>query len=289
MRDGPPSGSPSEPDVDLLDAALGGPDMAGAAWERFAGRVDIRTLEAPSAVLLPTVYHNLRRYSPRVIMTPKLKGIARHTFSRNLMRMRETARIAGDLTGTGVEPSLVDDAVLTGACYPSPGARGIGPVSLCVPVSQSAGALDRLAAEGWEIVTDKRVKTLDLQRRLLHRPGDRLRIWMEWYESVDKLADWCAFFGTRSIWDGPVFPGVDLQGASASHQLARQMLVHRRKPFPSRLAWICDTHRVLARQWGDTWSRLEDFERRLEALNHKALRREAVAGGEGRQSPLSPL
>ena len=107
-----------------------------AAWQRWTQAVDLDGLDAGSIRLLPQLYRSLEREGVRDPLMSRLKGVYRHTWYGNQLRLRDAAVVLGELSRRGIEPMLLKGAALTLLHYRDSGLRPMEDVAVLVRTQQ---------------------------------------------------------------------------------------------------------------------------------------------------------
>ena len=131
-----------------------------AAWQRWTQAVNLDRLDAGSIRLLPQLYRSLEREGVRDPLMSKLKGVYRHTWYGNQLRLRDTGVVLGELNRRGIEPMLLKGAALTLLHYRDSGLRPMEDVDILVRTHQWRAAVGALTDLGWTprvLVTPRRV------------------------------------------------------------------------------------------------------------------------------------
>jgi hypothetical protein len=129
----------------LLAAALLPADRAVPAWLAARETLDIDVLERGSYSLLPLVYRRLSESLPDEPLLPRLKGIYRHTWSKNQVLLDDLRATVAALSGAGIQPVVVGGAARL-AYYPELGLRTLTEFELLVRGTEVEPAL---RAVGW--------------------------------------------------------------------------------------------------------------------------------------------
>jgi hypothetical protein len=122
---------PTEQQELLLRAALLSGAEAVQAWRSARANLDIERLEEGSYSLLPLVYRQLKTADPAEPMLQRLKGIYRHTWSKNQLFVQELRSLVDDLAAAGVRALVVGGAARL-PYYPELGLRTLSAIELLV-------------------------------------------------------------------------------------------------------------------------------------------------------------
>ena len=133
----------------LLQAALLHGAEAVGAWQRWKRAVELDSLDAESIRLLPQLYRSLEREGVRDPSMSKLKGLYRHTWYANQLRLRDAAVVIGELRRRGLDAMLLTGAALTLLHYRDLGLRPMEAVDILVRTHQWRPAVDVVTDLGW--------------------------------------------------------------------------------------------------------------------------------------------
>ena len=136
---------PTDEHVVLLRASLVRADDVEPACLEARRSLDLDRLEEGSYSLMPLVCRRLAEVLPDEPLLPRLKGIYRHTWSKNQLLLDDLRRILDLLNGAGIEPVVVGGAARLGY-YPELGLRTLSELELLVSEHDVEPAL---RAVGW--------------------------------------------------------------------------------------------------------------------------------------------
>jgi hypothetical protein len=142
----PPGWSPAH--RALLRCLLGAaPAAEGVAWLRAA---DLDGLDHETARLLPRLYHQLRAEGvAEADLPPRVKGLVRHTWTRNQALLHEAAPALAELTRRAVPWRLVGGAAVLAATGGDLSARPLRDLDLLVRPADLPATAEALHAAGW--------------------------------------------------------------------------------------------------------------------------------------------
>jgi hypothetical protein len=129
----------------LLRAAVLPPEQAVAAWLEARKTLDIDVLERGSYSLMPLVYCRLSESLADEPLLPRLKGIYRHTWSKNQVLLEDLRATVRSFSAADVEPLVLGGAARL-AYYPGLGLRTLTEFELLVGEDEVEPAL---RAVGW--------------------------------------------------------------------------------------------------------------------------------------------
>jgi Uncharacterised nucleotidyltransferase len=134
----------------LLNAALFSGEKAITAWNKWRDSTDWQTyLEPGSYLLLPLLYINLQKLGVEDPSMGQLKGIYRHTWSKNQILFRDMAEVVEQLHHAGIETMILKDIFLSLLYYNNNGARPITDMGILVPLKKARMSMDVLKEAGW--------------------------------------------------------------------------------------------------------------------------------------------
>lgn len=132
----------------LVAANNSGPE-AVVAFRRWQALVDLDLLPGSHYPLLPLIYRTLDQNGIDHPWLPRLRGIYRKMWYANQLTLRTVAGVVDAIEANGVEPMVVDAAVLAPTVYPEPALRPIQPPALAVRTEDAGRAIDILRSLGW--------------------------------------------------------------------------------------------------------------------------------------------
>ena len=132
----------------LLRCLLGAaPGSEGLAWLRAA---DLDRLDHETTRLLPRLYHQLRADGvAESDLPPRVKGLVRHTWTRNQALLHEAAPALLELTRRAVPWRLVGGAAVLAATGGDLSARPLRDLDLLVRPADLPATAEALRAAGW--------------------------------------------------------------------------------------------------------------------------------------------
>jgi hypothetical protein len=147
----------------LLHAALGEGGEAARAWEAWSRVADVDSADPGSQRLFPLVYRRLAAAGVDDPRLDKLKGVLRHSWSRNQLLFHHGAAAVRAFGEAGIDTLLLKGAALATLVYRDPGVRPMEDLDLLVHRQDAARAMDVLRAAGWHPTSA--------------RPEERLAVW----------------------------------------------------------------------------------------------------------------
>jgi hypothetical protein len=255
----------SEQQLLLRAAVLRGAE-ALAAWQRWTQAVDLDTLDPGSIRLLPQLYRNLEREGVRDPLMSKLKGVYRHTWYGNQLRLRDTAVVLSELHRRGIEPMLLKGAALTLLHYRDSGLRPMEDVDVLVRTHQWQAAVDALTDLGWKPRVSVTPRHAAASHAMEFVDGHARRIDLHWH----LLPDSCWPRADNEFWERAsttALHGVRVSVLDATDQLFHTCAHGVKWEHVPPLRWIADAAMIL----GDSsvtidWGRLVRLADRLRLI-----------------------
>ncbi len=133
----------------LLNAALGEGTGAIAAWEKWDREYGLDRPDEGSYRLLPLVYRNLSAQGYAGTRLNTLKGLHRHSWSKNQVFFGQVRPLLEELRASGTPMLLLKGAALASSVYPDTGCRPMRDIDILVPVSHARALCRKLEATGW--------------------------------------------------------------------------------------------------------------------------------------------
>lgn len=251
----------------LLRAAVLEPQQALEAWLAVRPRIDIDRLEEGSFALLPLIVKRLRLAEVEDRALGKLRGVYRHTWSRNQLAVGELKAILRVLHGTRIDAAPLRGVAALLAYYSDRGVRPVTELEVLVPEESADRALETLGAAGWSPADAEREPVAE------GWPGLRLRS----TSGRTAVVHWRLLpeFDPDGRWSGELWRSTrdfDVDGVPTRLLRPEDELLHttltgaRSAPFTT-VQWIVDTTTILQAVPEFDWDRLvEQAERRRAVL-----------------------
>jgi Uncharacterised nucleotidyltransferase len=245
----------------LLKAALLPRDEAIRAWEDWRLSADIDRLDAGSYRLLPLLYRNLRAHAIDDPAIKKLKGIYRHTWSKNQLRMRHMADTLRFFDEAGIETLILKGAPLILLYYRDHGLRPMNDVDVLIRPGCALAAVNLLRNLGW--------RHCDRWPRIFHESyisvghasafedPDGRQFDLHWHV----LPECCRTDADDDFWSAAI--PTTIHGVKTSTLNSADHLLHvcvhgtRWDPIPP-FRWVADAAVITASEPQLDWSRLVD-------------------------------
>jgi hypothetical protein len=229
----------------LLRAALLDGPPAAQAWREWRAGADLETIDRGSARLVPLLWHNLLANGITDDWLPRFKGVYRHTWLANQLRLRRLRAILATLGDAGVEGVVLKGIALASAYYPNPGLRPMDDLDVLVAPDDVPAALAALAGAGWvsTVARPERVLRVVHGIELRDSDGERLDLHAHVFQgSLDSALD------ARRRERAEVLELADgrLRVLEATDQLLH-VLVHGLESDPPAPRWLADATMVLRR------------------------------------------
>ena len=133
----------------LLIAAIGQPDAAARAWQRWRRDCTVDAAEWSEARVFPIVAHQLSLAGVPDPDLDRLRGVQRHSWAKNMALAADTVHATTLLAAMGV-PSMVLKGVGLQHAYPQPGLRTMGDADLFVRPEHARRAMVAMHHAGWQ-------------------------------------------------------------------------------------------------------------------------------------------
>jgi hypothetical protein len=136
-------------DVHLLRAALLDGPAAASAFAAWRQGLDINDIDYGWSRLLPLVQRNLARSGLDDPWLPRMKGIRRLYWVRNLTLLHRVRPVLAALAAAGIPVILLKGAGITASFRDSVDLRPMDDVDIMVPPDRLAQVVDMMATLGW--------------------------------------------------------------------------------------------------------------------------------------------
>lgn len=243
----------------ILRAALLDPDKAATAWNEWKRAVSIEDIDSASYRLLPLAYANLKSEFRADPFIQRIKGVHRHTWSKNHVLMQSVSDLLRSFERAQIPAMLLKGAALLHAYYRDYALRPMNDVDVMVPVEQAESAIELLKNNGY--IPDS-VSPLPFSERyipLIHAYGfsisGRVSLDLHWH-----LLEECRQPGADDdFWEGAStmdFCGMAVPILNPADQLLH-ILVHgmRWNPTPP-VRWVADAMIILRSSDLMDWARI---------------------------------
>jgi hypothetical protein len=257
----------------LLAAAFGPDDEARRAWHAVRPRIDLDRLEPGTFALMPLLYRRLEAWRAADPWFERLKGLYRHTWSRNQLLLARVQSLAVSLQSHSVDFLVAGGPLLVMCFYDDPGLRPTDRVDFVVRREHLRRAAEALQEEGWP-ATDLGALA-ELERRSSTWFGDGRGSYAVLHcARGDEWTDASAFQLEQSL----------CQALSATRQLLRTCKSDERHYRWGRLQWVADVH-ALARSGEVDWTNVSGGRAALAYARDVAWA--AIPQGVAGRSPLA--
>jgi hypothetical protein len=136
-------------DVHLLRAALLDGPAAAASFAAWRQGVDLADIDYGWSRLLPLAERNLVRHGIDDPWLPRMRGIRRLYWARNLTLLHRVRPVLAGLAAAGIPVILLKGAGILAAFGGTPDMRPMDDVDIMVPPDRIAPVMDLLAELGW--------------------------------------------------------------------------------------------------------------------------------------------
>lgn len=228
----------------LLKALLLHGTEAVGAWQQWTRAVELDDLDAESIRLLPQLYRSLKREAVRDPTMRKLKGVYRHTWYGNHVRLRDAAVVIGELRRRGIDAMLLKGMALTLLHYRDVGLRPMDDVDILVRTRQWRPAVETLTGLGWRPRVPVTPRHAEASHAMDFANAQDQRIDLHWH----LLPDSCWPSADDEYWahaSATTLHGVPVSVLAATDQLFHAC-VHgvRWEPVPP-VRWVADAAVIL--------------------------------------------
>jgi Uncharacterised nucleotidyltransferase len=246
----------------LLRACLFQGAPALDAWKRWRQRVNFDSVDGASYRLLPLVYRNLKDELAEPIAS-RLKGIYRHTWSRNQLLFHAVADMLRALDEAGIRSVLLKGAALAVNHYADAGLRPMADFDFMIAQENAPRAFEILQRHGWRHIEPVLLhQIIWCSHAAKFRNGREQELDIHWHmlpEGRQPGADDDIWRGAKKI----NFCGVDVLCANPT-DLLLHVCAHGAigDPVPP-IRWIADAWMILSRPPGTVdWGRLVTLARK---------------------------
>jgi Uncharacterised nucleotidyltransferase len=246
----------------LVRAALYRGPTSLEAWHNLENTEDLDGFGRGAINVFPELYLSLKEQGVNHRLVPRLKGVYKHTWTRNQVMFARVEQVLREFATRGIPAILLKGAALAVRYYDDVGGRFMLDVDLMVPYEQVPMALRALLDMRWrpaEFVPEP-VKLLFRMRHgvSFKAPSDWVSLDLHWnalHLSLGPCAD-------TAFWDSRVpvrFRDVDAFALNPTDQLF-QVLGHACNWWvPSPVCWVRDALIMIrnANEYPIEWPRLD--------------------------------
>lgn len=141
---------PTEQQKLLLKAALLPQEDALKAWNQWYPSAEINSLDSDSNQLLALLYRNFSQSNIELANQDKLKGIYRHNWTNNQIKLPGFFSILEQLSQAGIEAIHLNTPTLVYCYYKDYGSRPINSFSLMIKPADFLKVSNVLSSLGWQ-------------------------------------------------------------------------------------------------------------------------------------------
>jgi hypothetical protein len=229
----------------LLRAALGSAAETAAAWAAVRPRLDLDGLDLASQRILPLVYRNLSAHGIDDPWLPRLKGLYRHTWSRNRLLFHHASPLLEELGEAGIATMVLKGGALVPRYYGNDaGCRFMADFDIAVPTRAATEAIAVLERRGWTSAYPVDAGFLRVKHAALFRDAGGRSCDLHWHV----FEECCQPDADDDLWQAAVeldIEGRQTRGLSPTDQLLH-VCVHGLKWTPEGgVRWVADAMLVL--------------------------------------------
>jgi hypothetical protein len=244
--------SASRDQVLMLRAALLPADDGIAAWRQWRASVDLQQIDTGSSRLLPLLWFNLLELGVEDDWLPRIKGVYRHAWFANQLRMRRLREVEAALHERDIPLVVLKGVALAYSAYPNPGLRPMDDMDLLVRPADVPPAVEALRGAGWSTQIARPARVLQVVHGVeMQRDDDRLDLHGHLFQgSLHTALDQQRWARSEllELPDGP------LRVLDPTDQLLH-VLVHGVESDPPAPRWLADAMMIMRRDgeridWG---------------------------------------
>jgi hypothetical protein len=132
----------------LLQAALMPDERAGRAWARIRPEIDIDSLDAGTAAVLPALRRNLVSHGVEDELLSLFKGVQRHTWARTQLLLAPLLPVVAAVQDAGLPTLLLKGGAFIADTRLSAGMRAMNDLDVLVPHDRRGDAVEVLLGHG---------------------------------------------------------------------------------------------------------------------------------------------
>ena len=261
---------PNVAQTQVLTAIFAPDAEARSAFNAWRVALDLQgPFDSEVVRLLPLLYLRLCELGIEDDLMPRLKGVYRHAWVRNIELLHETSTAVAALERAGVPTLMLKGAPLALRSYSRPAARPMADLDVAVPKQRLAEAIRVLEAAGW---TSPRINlgALSVSHAAVFRNARGDEFDLHWHiltETSGKPVE-TRFWETARPFDLDGVPTRMLDPALA----LVHVLVHglRTNPVPP-VRWVADALTLIRRSVDLNWDLLVAFARAAQVTQRMRL------------------
>lgn len=230
----------------LLAAWLAEDGPARRAWAEARAVLHIDRLEPGTFALTPLLYRRLEAWGAEDPLLPKLKGLYRHSWTRNQLLLGQLKTIAEAFASAEIDMLAAGGCLLVATFYDEPALRPLDRLDLLVRRGDATAAAAELQSLGWSAA-----RPSDLGR-LERRPA----VWFSRGDGRVVVLRTRIFPPEVSPWDDRItfeLDGIQCGGLSAARQLLWTCLGEDRHQIWGRVQWLPDLQALVESGPGIDW------------------------------------
>ena len=230
----------------LLQACLGGPELARAAFAAWHARVNVFKLDHGSNRLMALLYRNLERAGVRAPEHDVLKGNWRYHWYLNKSRLRDFAKLQAKLAAAGIPVVAMKGIPLAAFYYEDIGVRPMADVDLLVRREDAKAAVACLLADGYRLSVPFAETDIATKNGRTFTKEGASEVDLHW----GVLHDFNVAWSDEALWSGSQtrpYDGMVLRFLRAEDQILHLCSHGMRYNVVAPLRWLADVAMVLRR------------------------------------------
>ena len=232
-----------------------------SAWNEWRRQGDIQTLDYAEYRLLPLVYRRLRQHHIQDPDLDRLKGVYRHTWSKNKVHLFFAKELLAFFQENQIDALVLKGAALSLGYYRDLGLRLMADIDILVPLHQAGKALSLMERLGYSPKDYPRCRLRDKEKfRTAGAHGQsflaegRPEVDLHWYLA----RECCRVDDGLGFWERSIqieFQGMKVRTLDPTDHLFHICLHGSKWADPAPIRWITDAAIILEQSVID-WTRI---------------------------------
>jgi hypothetical protein len=259
----------------LLRVAFLEPETAVDEWRTLRARLVLDDVwDAETSRLLPLVYRRLVQLGVEDPELPRLKGLHRHAWYQNQIKLARLAPLVARLDGAGIRTMVIKGVPLALRFYGDLGSRPMNDVDVLVPTERMADALQLLDEDGWRSHDDQRnpkealtapISLISEHSRIVTTP-DGFWVDLHWHLREQFVLPGQEMTSSNDGWAAA--EPIDVAGVPTRAPCASDLLLHTIvhglvSQREANARWVADALVVVSERGAVDWDRLIEQSERL--------------------------